>query len=70
MTIPEIPIQYLPDTSPELQAEIKTFVARHNRLDRLITSEARVLSMISQDEFTIDLVLHYQDGVYLVYDTT
>lgn len=66
----DIPIEFLPDTPLELQTEIRDFVVRHHTLERLLVANVPIVAMVSQDEFTSDLVVRYAEDVYLVYDTT
>lgn len=65
-----IPIYQLDLVNPEDAAAIQTFIQQHDTLEKLILASASIVSMISQDEFTSDLVLLYADSVYLVYDVT
>ncbi len=60
---------------PNLEA-LATFLASQNTLhDVVVASLARkpprlVADVVVQDEYTHDVVLPWEDGVWLVYDTT
>jgi len=61
----------LPDD--ELHA-IETLVNRHKTLDKIVMWSAthgyQIAAMLAQDEFSHDIVIAYEHGLYLAYDAT
>lgn len=61
---------------PRLRAQIEAAIADHGMLDRVVRwgleSEPRrlVVDVIAQDEYVHDVVIPWDDGVWLVYDCT
>ena len=47
-------------------------VAHINSLERLLAHHGaeKIVNMVSQDEFTVDVMVKYAESIYLVYDST
>lgn len=67
-----IPIHTRTDLSFEIVTSITNDIGHINTLDRLLTHHGaeNILMMLNQDEFTIDVVVKYDEVRYLVYDVT
>lgn len=58
------------------RAELEEIVSRHDTLERVLTwakgeSPPRTIEeVLTQDEYTHDVILPFRHGLYLVYDTT
>jgi hypothetical protein len=63
-------IYYQTPLSNDAMRQIEAFVEAHNTLERLITTNRAVVSMLQQDEFSSDVVVKYDENVHLVYQVT
>ena len=68
---------YTDNPIPESRlTEIKQIVSHHRTLENILTWSMEqnppkmIDDMIAQDEFTIDVILRYDEDAYLVYDVT
>ncbi|MBK6520780.1 MAG: hypothetical protein IPM79_39685 [Polyangiaceae bacterium] len=65
----------LPLPAPTV-SQLRAFVARQHTLHDVVVAglasrpERGLQSVVVQDEYTHDVVVRWDDGVYLVYDTT
>lgn len=54
--------------------QIEVVVSGHKTLDKIITWSAtqnyKIAAMLAQDEFSHDIVVAYENGLYLAYDAT
>ncbi|HKG96154.1 MAG TPA: hypothetical protein VKA84_29845 [Gemmatimonadaceae bacterium] len=60
---------------PDALAAVRAEVAPHATLERVLAwtrsaAASDVEEIVTQDEYTHDVVVRYRDGLYLVYDTT
>jgi len=62
--------------SHEAEARLTELTTEHTTLEKILhwcmeqTPPVRFEDMIQQDEFTSDLILPFQDDLFLVYDVT
>ena len=55
----------------EALAAVRADVESHTTLERVLAwARGAVSEIVTQDEYTHDVVVRYRDGLYLVYDTT
>ncbi len=72
----DIPITYAVPLSPEARAEIASTVGGHHTLEAVLdwcraqTPPIWVDEIVTQDEFTHDVVVRFGQQLYLVYDVT
>ncbi len=72
----EIPITYRTGLTPNKIAEVEKAIGGHRTLEKVLSwSLSRALprlgsEIISQDEFSLDVIVPYDDRLYVVYDTT
>jgi hypothetical protein len=65
-----------PELGPERRAEIERFVEEQRTLEDVLRAAharlppARVVDVVTQDEYTHDVVVAFGEAEYLVYDTT
>lgn len=61
---------------PETRASLEATAGQHRTLEEVVRwgllrrPPAPVVDVVIQDEYTHDVVVRYNDGIYLVYDTT
>jgi len=64
------------DIPSAVQDSVRAYVAHQSTLELVVMSGLRrtpprlVVDVVKQDEYTQDVVLPFQDGLFLVYDTT
>jgi hypothetical protein len=63
-------IHYQTPVSNDGIRQIEAFVQVHNTLERLISTNRPVVSILQQDEFSSDVVIQYDKHLYLVYQVT
>jgi hypothetical protein len=76
LSLAGIPITYLASLAPEAIAEVERTAGRHRTLEQVLdwcraqTPPIWVDELITQDEFTHDVVVRFGELLYLVYDVT
>jgi hypothetical protein len=74
--ITDIPITSTVPLSPEARAEVARVAGRHRTLEAVLdwcraqTPPIWVDEIVTQDEFTHDVVVRFSEQLYLVYDVT
>ena len=76
MRYAESMIEVREGVAPAQLEGLAAMIARQQTLEDVVrwglahTPPRMIVRVVVQDEYTHDVVLHYADGVYLVYDTT
>ena len=76
MSVSVLILKNLAGIDPGRLSSIQTALLGQNNLESVIrwgeaqNSSRRITEIITQDEFTHDVVLPFDEGIYLVYDTT
>ena len=71
-----VPISYQVPLGPASSAEIERAIGQHSTLEQVLNwCQARqppqwVADIVTQDEFTLDVIVRFDADRYLVYDTT
>lgn len=71
-----VPVVAVQDIADEIMAEIRDFAASHTGLKTVLDwclaqhPPIHDTSVVTQDEFTHDLIVPLPSGLYLVYDST
>jgi hypothetical protein len=75
-TTTDIPITYAVPLAPEARAEVARAAGGHRTLEAVLdwcraqTPPIWVDEIVTQDEFTHDVVVRFGEQLYLVYDVT
>jgi hypothetical protein len=71
-----LPITYYAAVSPTLRATIERLVGDHHTLERVLAWRQSqrppqwIDAIVAQDEFTSDVIVRFDQQLYIVYDTT
>jgi hypothetical protein len=71
-----LPIRYQTNVSPMLRAAIEDSVGEHHTLERVLDwcqaqySPQWIEAIVAQDEFSSDVIVRFDQQLYVVYDTT
>ena len=71
-----LPVTYRTNVSPTLRAVLERIVGDHHTLEQLLDwCQAQhppqwIEAIVAQDEFTSDVIVRFDQRLYLAYDTT